>query len=144
MIESKLELVCNRCYKLLNTESEKLSFCLESEIIVKKIGLATLALFLFSSVSGYSHIQITPVQVDQKTLDKPAMNLDSRNNQQTDGIISERQAVTLARQKFEGNILRISLVGEGANRQYRIRMESEGRVFTVFVNASTGSVTGGN
>jgi len=35
-------------------------------------------------------------------------------------------------------------VGEGNNRRYQIRMENQGKVFTVFVHATTGRVTGGN
>jgi hypothetical protein len=42
-----------------------------------------------------------------------------------------------------GNILRISLIGEGANQLYQIRMENEGKVSTVFVNVITGRISGG-
>jgi hypothetical protein len=55
--------------------------------------------------------------------------------------ISEARAVELARQLREGNVLRIGLVGEGANRRYQIRMENEGKIFTLFVHASTGVVS---
>ena len=58
--------------------------------------------------------------------------------------ISELQAVNLVRERFDGNVLRISLVGESGNRRYRIRMENEGKIFTVFVNAATGAVSGGD
>jgi len=34
-------------------------------------------------------------------------------------------------------------VGEGSNQRYQIRMENEGKVFTVFVNAITGRISGG-
>ncbi len=59
-------------------------------------------------------------------------------------LINELQAVNLVRQRFEGNVLRINLVGEAANRRYQIRMENEGKIFTVFVNANTGAVSSGN
>ncbi len=58
--------------------------------------------------------------------------------------INESQAIDLVRQRFSGTVLRISLIGEAANRRYQIRMENEGKVFTVFVNASTGAVSGGD
>ena len=64
-------------------------------------------------------------------------------NPQVNGLISERQAVNLARQRFAGNILRISLVGEAPDQRYQIRMENEGKVFTVFVHATTGRISGG-
>lgn len=63
---------------------------------------------------------------------------------QSNNAITENRAVEIARQNFAGNILRISLIGEGENQQYQIRMENEGKVFTVFVHAATGRVTGGN
>lgn len=113
-------------------------------LILKKIGLViSAALFLFS-MSVYSHAQIAPVQVEQNQLDRVAPSQELRNNPQANGIISERQAVNLARQRFAGNILRISLVGEGDDRRYQIRMENQGKVFTVFVHATTGRVSGGN
>ena len=57
--------------------------------------------------------------------------------------VTERQAVEIARQRFAGNVLRISLIGEGDNQRYQIRMENEGKVFTVFVNVITGRISGG-
>lgn len=59
------------------------------------------------------------------------------------GELSERQAVARARSQFAGNVLRISLVGEGNNKRYQIRMEKDGKVFTLFVHARTGKITRG-
>lgn len=111
--------------------------------VLKKLGLIISAALLLFSMSVYSYAQITPAQVEQNQLDRAATNRDLRNNPQANGLISERQAVNFARQQFAGNILRISLVGEGSNRRYQIRMENQGKVFTVFVHATTGEVTGG-
>ncbi len=88
--------------------------------------------------------QVLPAQVDQNQLDRANPLRDLRNNPQANTRINERQAVNLARQRFAGNILRISLIGEGPNQRYQIRMEDQGKVFTVFVHAITGEVTGGN
>ena len=57
--------------------------------------------------------------------------------------LTERQAVARARSEYSGNVLRISLVGNGASRRYQIRMEKEGKVFTLFVHARTGKITRG-
>ncbi len=100
------------------------------------------AVVLFSTAS-YGYAQLLPFQQDQNQLNRNAGAREIRNNPQANGRITERQAVNLARQRFPGNILRISLVGEGANQRYQIRMENEGKVFTVFVNVATGRVTGG-
>ena len=91
----------------------------------------------------HSHAQVLPFQVEQNQLDQSNPLRDLRNNPQANGMISERQAVNLARQRFAGNILRITLIGEGANQRYQLRMENAGKVFTVFVHARTGEVTGG-
>ncbi len=93
--------------------------------------------------SVLSYGQILPFQVEQNQLDRSNPLRDLRVNPQANGIITERQAVNLARQQFAGNILRITLIGEGAEQRYQIRMEDAGKVFTVFVHARTGEVTGG-
>lgn len=90
-----------------------------------------------------SYGQILPFQVEQNQLDRSNPLRDLRVNPQVNGIVTERQAVNLARQQFAGNILRITLIGEGAEQRYQIRMENAGKVFTVFVHARTGEVTGG-
>ncbi len=88
--------------------------------------------------------QIAPPPVEQIQLDRANPNQDVRSNPPANVRINERQAVALAQQQFQGTILRINLIGEGQNRRYQIRMENEGKVFTVFVHATTGNVTGGN
>jgi len=93
--------------------------------------------------SVLSYGQILPFQVEQNQLDRSNPLRDLRVNPQVNGIVTERQAVNLARQQFAGNILRITLIGEGAEQRYQIRMENAGKVFTVFVHARTGEVTGG-
>lgn len=86
--------------------------------------------------------QIVPsVQPGQLDINNNASPRDDR--QAAAPRISQRQAVNLARERFAGNVLRISLVGRGNNLRYQIRMENEGKIFTVFVNANTGAVSGG-
>ncbi len=91
-----------------------------------------------------SQAQLLPYQVEQNQLDRNNPLREIRNNPQANGRITDRQAVNLARQRFAGNILRISLIGEPPNQRYQIRMEDAGKVFTVYVNAVTGEVTGGS
>ncbi|MCG8414296.1 MAG: PepSY domain-containing protein [Pseudomonadales bacterium] len=86
--------------------------------------------------------QDIPNQVEQNQLDR-ANPLRDLRGPQANTRINRQQAVNLARQRFAGNILRISVVGEGPNQRYQIRMENEGKVFTVFVHAITGEVSGG-
>lgn len=83
------------------------------------------------------NIPITPPQIDINRNDS------GRNNAQANPRVTQQQAVAIAKQRFAGNVLRISLVGEGNNQRYQIRMENEGKVFTVFVNVATGRISGG-
>ncbi len=95
--------------------------------------------FLGISISAAQNLpspQIEPNQLDRAQPANP-----SRNAQLANPKVSERQAVGLAREQFAGNVLRISLIGQGSGLRYQIRMENEGKVFTVFVNAVDGRVT---
>jgi uncharacterized membrane protein YkoI len=112
--------------------------------ILKKYLASVLLFSCTASIAGISYAQITPT-VPQAELNFNANSdaRDLRSNPQVGAKVTERQAVILARAKFSGNILRISLVGEGEHQRYQIRMENEGKVFTVFVHATTGEVVGG-
>ncbi|MEX0962618.1 MAG: PepSY domain-containing protein [Pseudohongiellaceae bacterium] len=92
------------------------------------------------AVVQLAHAQNIPVQPAQIDINRSD---NTRPNAQAAPRVTQRQAVEIARQRFEGNILRISLVGEGAAQRYQIRMEDEGKVFTVFVNVNTGRISGG-
>jgi uncharacterized membrane protein YkoI len=97
-------------------------------------------LVLLLGTGEFAHAQnipITPAQIDINRND------NGRNNTQANPRVTQQQAVEIAKQRFTGNILRISLVGEGNNQRYQIRMENEGKVFTVFVNVATGRISGG-
>ena len=51
--------------------------------------------------------------------------------------ISRREASDLASGRYEGRVLSIRL----DNNNWRVRMDSEGTVFNVFVNSSSGDVS---
>lgn len=109
---------------------------------MKRLSTKFLTALLLFAIAGLTHAQQLPIQQDQSDLNRNAGNREIQNTPTSNGRVTERQAVNLARQRFPGNILRISLVGEGANQRYQIRMENEGKVFTVFVHATTGRVSG--
>lgn len=60
---------------------------------------------------------------------------DSR--EQAEPRVSRRQASETAQQSFPGKVINIQLV----NQRWRVRVDQDGRVFDVFVDAETGRVT---
>lgn len=107
---------------------------------VRKFPLIALA--LSASLSLPMAAQAQSARDLQNQLD-PGRRASNSRQQAGEVMLSERQAVAQARAKAAGNVLRVSLVGEGANQRYQIRMEHDGNVFTVFVHARTGKVTQG-
>lgn len=101
-----------------------------------------LTALLLITLAGLGHAQQLPLQQEQSDLNRNAEDPSIRNAPTNNGRITRQQAVNLAKQRFAGNILRISPIGEGENQRYQIRMENEGKVFTVFVHATTGKVSG--
>lgn len=93
--------------------------------------------------AGAGYAQMLPIQLGQNAISPLPGLRENRSTPQANARITEARAVELARQQFTGNILRISLIGEGDNQLYQIRMENEGKVFTVFVHVATGRVSGG-
>ncbi len=55
--------------------------------------------------------------------------------------ISQRRALELVRARFPGTVVSINQVQQGGVLQYRVRMDNEGNIYTVYVNASSGAIT---
>ncbi len=55
--------------------------------------------------------------------------------------ISQRRALELVRARFPGNVVSINQVQQGGTLQYRVRMDNEGNIYTVYVNATNGAIT---
>jgi len=60
-------------------------------------------------------------------------------NNLTPQRISRRQASNIASSRYEGRVLSIML--DNNSNSYRVRMDREGTVFNVFVNATSGDVS---
>jgi uncharacterized iron-regulated membrane protein len=98
----------------------------------------TLLMSLAEAGYGQRVPTIQPPQLDRATNPR-----DLRQTQTPTPRITQQQALEIAGQQFAGNVLRISLVMQGNTLRYQIRMENEGKIFTVFVDANTGAVSGG-
>jgi uncharacterized membrane protein YkoI len=63
---------------------------------------------------------------------------DNGVNSLTSPRISRRQASSIASSRYEGRVLSIML--DNNTNDWRVRMDRDGTVFNVFVNASSGDV----
>ena len=97
-------------------------------------------LVLLLGAGEFAYAQNTPLPPTQLNINRKDVG---KNNAQAKPQVSQQQAVGIAKKRFAGSILRISLVGEGGNQRYQIRMENEGKIFTLFVNVATGRISGG-
>ena len=107
---------------------------------MRKTSIFSFLVILLLGAGELAHAQNIPIPPAQIDINR---NSRDRNNTQVNPRISRQQAAEIAKQRFVGSILRINLVGEGDNQRYQFRMENEGKVFTVFVNAITGRISGG-
>jgi uncharacterized membrane protein YkoI len=60
---------------------------------------------------------------------------------QADGAISERQALELVRARFPGNIISINEVRQDGRVRFRVRIDNDGNIYTVYVDRATGAVS---
>lgn len=63
------------------------------------------------------------------------------NVQEQAAQVSQRRALELVRARFPGTVVSINQVQQGGVLQYRVRMDNEGNIYTVYVNASSGVIT---
>ncbi len=54
--------------------------------------------------------------------------------------ISQREALELVRARFPGNVVSISEVQQAGGLEYRVRLDNEGNIYTVYVDAVTGAI----
>lgn len=109
----------------------------------KRFVLAGVSFLLISLLPFQGMAQNLPLQVSPNQLDRVGGNRQSQTLPSPELRVSERQAIEIARGRYAGNVLRIGLIGQGNSQRYQIRMENEGKVFTVFVNAVSGRITRG-
>lgn len=55
--------------------------------------------------------------------------------------VSQRQALELVRARFQGNVISINEIQQRGELVYRVRLDNDGNIFTVYVNAVTGAIT---
>lgn len=55
--------------------------------------------------------------------------------------LSQRQALERVRARFPGNIISINEVNQEGQIRFRIRIDNEGNIYTVYVDQATGAIT---
>lgn len=57
------------------------------------------------------------------------------------GPVTRKQALDRVRYRFPGEVISISEVTDGERPRYRVRLDNEGNIFTVYVDQATGHVS---
>lgn len=57
------------------------------------------------------------------------------------GPVTRKQALDRVRYRFPGEVISISEITDGERPRYRIRLDNEGNIFTVYVDQATGRVS---
>ncbi len=55
--------------------------------------------------------------------------------------VSQRQALELVRARYPGNVISINEVQQGGGLLYRVRMDNDGNIYTLYVDAGSGDIT---
>ncbi|MGM0632836.1 MAG: PepSY domain-containing protein [Pseudomonadota bacterium] len=91
-----------------------------------------LVLLLVLSGTG-AVLQAQPVEgpeTDQATLEAEAP-----------GPVTRKQALDRVRYRFAGEVISLSEVTENGAVRYRVRLDNEGNIFTVYVDQATGRIS---
>lgn len=75
------------------------------------------------------------VQAQPQSADEPSAQ------EQSGGGLSQREALERVRAQFPGNVISINEVRQGDRVRFRIRMDNEGNIYTVYVDRATGVMT---
>ncbi|MGJ8690163.1 MAG: PepSY domain-containing protein [Gammaproteobacteria bacterium] len=103
---------------------------MKSNTLTSQLGMLAVILVIalgLSNVDSVSAQSLTLAQADGQNVEAAA--------------ISQRRALELVRARFPGNVVSINQVRQSGRLQYRVRMDDEGNIYTVYVNAQTGAIT---
>lgn len=103
---------------------------MKSNTLTSQLGMLAVILVIalgLSNVDSVSAQSLTLAQADEQNVEAAA--------------ISQRRALELVRARFPGNVVSINQVRQSGRLQYRVRMDDEGNIYTVYVNAQTGAIT---
>lgn len=106
---------------------------LMAKLMVRHTTTAFVALLLLVSAAG-AGAQNSFIAQSGDTPDQAEQQVENPQ-------ISQRRALELVRARFPGNVISINPVQQRGALLYRIRMDDNGNIFTLYVNAATGAIT---
>jgi len=109
---------------------------LKSNTLISRLLKQALALIMMSLL-GAGAAAADPLQLALGIYQDQAGD----SSQEQTSSISQRRALELVRARFPGNVVSINQVQQGGVLQYRVRMDNEGNIYTVYVNANSGAIT---
>jgi len=71
----------------------------------------------------------------------PAPPAQEARQEQAGAGLTQRQALDRVRAQFPGNVISINEVRQGDRVRFRIRIDNEGNIYTVYVDRATGVIT---
>lgn len=77
----------------------------------------------------------------QPALAQNAQSGDAQAEEQVTGPVNQRQALERVRARFPGNVISINEVKQEDRVRYRIRIDNEGNIYTVYVDQATGVIS---
>lgn len=69
-----------------------------------------------------------------------AQSQDGQASEQV-GPVTQEQALELVRANFPGTVISINEVRQNGRLRYRVRLDNEGNIYTVFVDQATGELS---
>ena len=98
-------------------------------VVLLCLGVAPASAVFAATPDGEPRNGFVPNTAAQRDRDDPREQAEPR--------VSRREASEIAQQSFPGKVVSIQLVSQ----RWRVRVDQDGRVFDVFVDAETGQVT---
>ncbi len=89
---------------------------------------------LFDVSEAHAQQGLLPQQGDAPSQDRRGQNAQP-------ATISQRQALELVPASYPGNVISINEVQQGGGLFYRVRMDNDGNIYTLYVDAVSGAIT---
>jgi hypothetical protein len=88
-------------------------------------------------------LALTPALTTQAWAQPPIPAYDPEADEDAEpGPVDQRTALARVRARFPGNVISINEdVGERGEARFRVRLDNQGNVYTVYVNQATGRVS---